>query len=233
MITAILFQVKKMNKFWNWAKDGSGHILKIEGVIADNDTWLENEVTPKFFEKELAACNNEDVTVQINSYGGDVFCAAQIYTDLKNYRGKVEVEIILAASAASVIAMAGDVVLISPTGAIMVHDPSTAIFGNSAEMKKAAEMLDSVKETIINAYQLKTGLSRNRISEMMTAETWLSAKAALDLHFVDKILYTENQHAITDAVIYSEKNFYNRLLKRISPKNSAENFYGRLESRKK
>ena len=222
------------NKFWNWAIDARTHILKIEGAIADNESWLDDDVTPKLFESELNACNSENITVQINSFGGDVFAAAAIYTMLKNYRGKVDVEVILACSAASVIAMAGDEVGISPTGAIMIHDPITMAWGNSEDMQATAKMLDSVKATIINAYQLKTGLSRDKISELMKAETWLSAKAALDLRFVDKILFTDENHIITNtAQIFSEKNYYSDLRKRLAPTNNINNFYKRLESRKR
>ena len=107
---------------------------------------------------------------------------------LRDYPGKVTIKIDgLAASAASVIAMAGDTVLVSPVSMIMIHNPSTVAMGNSAEMQKAIEMLDEVKNSIINAYQVKTGLSRNKLSKLMDEETWMDAGKAVELHFADAV----------------------------------------------
>ena len=100
----------------------------------------------------------------------------------------------LAASAASVVAMAGDETFISPTGMLMVHNPSTMAMGNKADMEKAIELLEEVKESIINAYEEKTHLSRNKIAKMMDDETWLNAKKALQLGFVDGILFTNKEN---------------------------------------
>jgi len=127
--------------------------------------------------------------VWINSPGGDCVAAAQIYNMLTAYNGKVTVKIDgIAASAASVIAMAGDTVLVSPVSMLMIHNPATIAWGDHAEMQKAIDMLSEVKESIINAYVLKTGLSRARLSHLMDAETWMDANKAVELGFADDIM---------------------------------------------
>ena len=170
------------NKFWNWTKDAEtdDRVLRLDGMITD-DEWLADifdSKTAKQFKSELNS-GTGDITVWINSEGGDCFAAAQIYNALKEYRGKIRVLIdAVAFSAASVVAMAGDVVEISPVGLIMVHNPFSWTEGDSAEMRAAAHMLDEVKETIINAYELKTKLPRKKLSQMMDDETFLHAQAA-------------------------------------------------------
>ncbi len=178
-----------MKKFWNWIHDDSGgRVLRLEGPIDEDDFWGDT-VTPQMFRDDLYA-EEGDVTLWINSPGGNVFCAAEIYTMLRDYPGNVTVRIAsIAASAASVVAMAGNLVQISPTGMLMVHDPSTIAMGNARDMEKAITTLNEVKESIINAYAFKTGLSRNRISKLMSDETWLNAKKAVELGFADEILF--------------------------------------------
>ena len=108
---------------------------------------------------------------------------------LRDYKGKVTVKVDgLAASAASVIAMAGNEVLVSPVSMIMIHNPSTIAMGDTAEMQKAIEMLSEVKASIINAYQEKTGLSRNKLSKLMDEETWMDAGKAVELHFANGVI---------------------------------------------
>lgn len=180
-----------MNKFWNWIKDeDGGRTLRLEGPI-DNENFWGDEITPQMFRDELEA-GDGDVTVWINSPGGNVFAAAEIYTMLREYAGKITVKIAsIAASAASVIAMAGDRVQMSPTALLMIHDPSTIAMGNARDMEKAIDTLNEVKESIINAYAAKTGLRHSKISDLMESETWMNAKKALDLGFCDEILYTD------------------------------------------
>ena len=141
-----------MKKFWNWIHDdGGGRILRLEGPI-DSESFWGDEITPAMFREDLEA-EDGDVTVWINSPGGNVFAAAEIYTMLRDYAGKVTVKIAsLAASAASVVAMAGDTVQMSPTALLMVHDPSTIAMGNTRDMEKAIAALNEVKEAIVNAY---------------------------------------------------------------------------------
>ena len=178
-----------MKKFWNWVHDDSGgRVLRLEGPI-DSENFWGDEITPADFRSELEA-EDGDVTVWVNSPGGNVFAAAEIYTMLKDYAGKVTVKVAsLAASAASVVAMAGDTVLMSPTALLMLHDPSTVAMGNTRDMEKAISTLNEVKESIINAYVAKSGLSRNRVSKLMSEETWLNAKKAVELGFADEVLY--------------------------------------------
>ena len=187
-----------MNKFWDWIRDdGGGRVLRLEGPI-DSESFWGDEMTPKSFREDLYA-EEGDITLWINSPGGSVFAAAEIYTMLRDYPGKVTVCIAsIAASAASVVAMAGDKVQMSPTALLMLHDPSTIAMGNAKDMEKAITTLNEVKESIINAYQFKSGLSRNRISKLMENETWLNAKKAVELGFADEILFEANPSTSTD-----------------------------------
>jgi len=133
-----------------------------------------------------------DVTVWINSPGGDCVAAAQIYNMLREYPGNVTIKIDgIAASAASLISMAGDTVLMSPVSMMMIHNPLTMAIGNADDMQRTIEMLDEVKESIINAYELKTGLSRSKLSHLMDNETWMNATKAVELGFADGILYRD------------------------------------------
>ena len=180
-------------KFWNWVKnegDSQERTLFLNGEISD-ETWYGDEVTPQIFKDELNA-GKGNITVWINSPGGDVFAAAQIYNMLRDYKGAVTVKIDgLAASAASVIAMAGDEVLVSPVAMMMIHNPATIAMGNAKEMERAIGMLNEVKESILNAYETKTGLNRVKLSHMMDEETWFNAKKAVELGFADKILFSD------------------------------------------
>ena len=178
-----------MKKFWNWIHDdGGGRILRLEGPI-DSENFWGDEITPQMFREDLEA-EEGDVTVWINSPGGNVFAAAEIYTMLKDYAGQVTVKVAsLAASAASVVAMAGDTVQMSPTALLMLHDPSTVAMGNTRDMEKAIAALNEVKEAIVNAYAAKSGLRRGRIADLMSEETWLNAKKAVELGFADEVLY--------------------------------------------
>ena len=178
-----------MMKFWNWIHDDSGgRVLRLEGPI-DSESFWGDEITPQMFRDELYA-EEGDITLWVNSPGGNVFAAAEIYTMLRDYPGNVTVRIAsIAASAASVVAMAGNLVQMSPTALIMIHDPSTIAMGNAKDMEKAITTLNEVKESIINAYAYKTGLTRNRISKLMSDETWLNAKKAVELGFADEILF--------------------------------------------
>ena len=220
-----------MKKFWNWKSrkirdQDSGEerierVLFLNGTIAE-ESWYDDEVTPALFKEELMA-GNGDITVWINSPGGDCVAAAQIYNMLMDYPGNVTVKIDgIAASAASVIAMAGTKVLISPVGMLMIHNPATLAWGDSGEMQKAIEMLGSVKDSIINAYEIKTGLSRTKLSHMMDAETWMDAGKAVELGFADGILaraeLTEDVKPITMSMLYSKAAVVNSLMDKIAAK---------------
>jgi ATP-dependent Clp protease protease subunit len=208
-----------MKKFWNWVRDSDEErTLYLNGVISE-ETWWGDEVTPKMFKDELLA-GTGDITVWINSPGGDVFAAAQIYNMLMDYTGKVTVKIDgLAASAASVIAMAGGDVYMSPVSMIMIHNPSTIAIGDSEEMLRAKALLDEVKESIINAYELKTGLSRTKLSHLMDAESWMNANKAIELGFADKIMFMENETPdLTDSLIFSRMAVTNSLISKLPKK---------------
>lgn len=191
-----------MNKFWNWTKneETGERELAIDRAIGGDEncwSWLFDEITPKKFREELNS-GDGDIVVRINSEGGDVFAANEIYNMLKEYRGKVRVVIdAIAASAASVIAMSGDVIEISPVGMIVIHNPWTGTVGDADEFKTVANQLESIKENIINAYELKTHLSRTKLAKMMDEETFIHARKAVELGFADKIIGEENLSAGT------------------------------------
>ncbi len=189
-------------KFWNWVRNEDGtRILTIDGVIAE-ESWFDDDVTPKLFREQLNA-GTGDVVIYVNSPGGDCVAASQIYTMLMEYKGRVTVKIDgIAASAASVIAMAGTEVLMAPTSLMFVHNPLTVAIGDSEEMQKAIAMLGEVKESIISAYELKTGMSRLKISNLMDAETWLNAQKAIELGFADGML-TRAPERVTDLTVNS------------------------------
>lgn len=192
--------------FWNFLKNEENEEeidLRIDGDIAmDDDFWSMlfgmESVTPKGFMSELSQYKGKDINVWINSYGGDVYAASRIYTALKEHKGNVKVKIDgVAISAASVIAMAGDEVLMSPTSILMIHNPWGNFQGEAKDLRHGADVLDEVKDTIINAYQLKSKKSRGKISQMMDEETWMSCKKAVSEGFVDGMLYSESKEEPT------------------------------------
>lgn len=194
--------------------------LFLNGTIAE-DSWFDDDVTLQMFKEELMD-GSGDITVWINSPGGDCVAAAQIYNMLREYDGNVTVKIDgIAASAASVIAMAGDKVLMSPVSMMMIHNPMTIAFGDSGEMQKAIDMLAGVKDSIINAYELKTGLSRTRLSHLMDAETWMDANKAIELGFADEII---KRNSAVDlevpqiSMLYSKTAVVNSLMDKIAEK---------------
>ena len=219
-----------MKKFWNWTNQAptetepEQRILTLNGTIAE-ESWFDDDITPQLFREELNA-GSGDITVWINSPGGDCVAAAQIYNMLMDYRGSVTVKIDgIAASAASVIAMAGTRVLVSPVSMLMIHNPATMAMGDAAEMQKAIAMLDEVKESIINAYEIKTGMSRAKLSHLMDAETWMDARKAVELGFADDILKRAEADEVLeditppqDSVPFSEAAVMNSLMEKIAAK---------------
>ena len=216
-----------MKKFWKWKNQAqtettpAERTLFLNGTIAE-ESWFDDDVTPQLFKDELMA-GSGNITVWINSPGGDCVAAAQIYNMLMDYKGNVTVKIDgIAASAASVIAMAGSKVLMSPVSMMMIHNPMTIAFGDSAEMQKAIEMLGSVKDSIINAYEIKTGLSRAKLSHLMDAETWMDANKAVELGFADEVIKrsgdTEEVDTPAVSMLYSKANVVNSLMDKIAQK---------------
>ena len=210
----------KNKKFWNWARDAdeSGErVLYFDGEISD-ETWWGDEITPAVFKSELFS-DKGDITIWLNSPGGDCIAASQIYAMLMDYPHNVTVKIDgIAASAASVIAMAGTKVLMAPTALMMVHNPLTIAIGDTDEMQKAILMLDEVKESIINAYQVKTNQSRAKISHWMDAETWMNANKAIELGFADGVLEDSKRHQSTPTYAFSRRAVTNSLLDKVKTK---------------
>ena len=206
-----------VNKFWAWVqKEDSGErTLYLEGVIAE-ESWFEDDVTPAAFKADLFS-GSGPITLHINSPGGDCIAASQIYTMLMDYPHDVNVRIDgIAASASSVIAMAGTKVSMSPTSLMMLHNPFTVALGDSEEMRKAIQLLDEVKESIINAYEIKTGLSRARLSQMMDSETWMNAVKAKELGFCDEVLYQpEKADNVENSFTFSRRAVTNSLLDKL------------------
>ncbi len=212
----------KTRKFWNWADQAGGdqsgeRVLELYGTIAE-ESWFDDDVTPQMFRDELFA-GNGDVVIWLNSPGGDCIAASQIYSMLMDYPGNVTVKIDgIAASAASVVAMAGSKVLMAPTALMMIHNPMTAAFGDHEDMQKAIEMLSEVKESIINAYEIKTGLSRAKISHLMDSETWMNAGKAIETGFADGILIDEKLTAEMPAYAFSDRAVEAALLNKLTAK---------------
>lgn len=213
--------------FWNF-KNVEGNDqeaeLRISGEIVSNDAvwmyeWFGMEtISPNEFRDELSKYKGKNITVWIDSYGGDVFAAAGIYNLLKQHDGIVHVKIDgKAISAASVIAMAGTTVEMSPVAIMMIHNPLSVAQGDSREMIKMAGILDEVKQTIINAYELKTGRSRSKLSQMMDDETWMGAKTAQKEGFIDGMLFADtgiqnsfefNRMQINNTITESMRGFF-------------------------
>ena len=191
-------------KFWNFVPRSDEETdLFLEGIISE-DSWLDDSITPEEFKAELKNCKG-NIRVIINSPGGDCVAASVIYTALMDYPHDVTVFITgLAASAASVVAMAGTKVIMSPTAMMMIHNPWTLAIGDKEEMKKAVHLLDEVKESIVNAYEIKTGLPRTKIASLMDAETWFSAYKAVELGFADEVAYApESEEDKPDSFMFS------------------------------
>ena len=226
-------------QFWNWVRNEDGtRTLTLDGVIAE-ESWFDDDVTPKIFREQLNA-GTGDIVLWVNSPGGDCVAASQIYTMLMEYKGNVTVKIDgIAASAASVISMAGTEVLMAPTSLLMIHNPLTVAIGDTEEMQKAIAMLDEVKESIINAYELKTGMSRAKLAHHMDAETWMNAQKAIELGFADGMLSRDT--ALPDDIPlnsyqFSRRAVTNSLLSKIPKtehKHPSEPLYQRLNLLKK
>lgn len=203
-----------MKRFWNWSGPQNQRVLTINGTIAE-DSWVDDEVTPQVFQDELSQ-GKGPIDLWLNSPGGDCVAASRIYTMLMNYPDDVNVKIDgIAASAASVIAMAGTKVSMAPTAMIMIHNPLTIVGGQKEDLDQAAQMLAETKESIINAYELKTNLPREKISAMMDDETWMNVNKAIELGFADNMLGQDKD--VTDCYSYSDKQSELVLLNKLKP----------------
>lgn len=167
--------------------------LNLNGYIDDEVLWGD-EITPDALHESLYGQENDqtdDVHIRLNSYGGSCNAATRMFDDLRAYPGKVHITISgTAASAATVLAQAADVLDITPGSLFMIHDPSTAAYGNARDLMDAIRVLEACKESILNVYQTRSKKSRNKLSEMMTATTWMDAREALGNGLVDAIVET-------------------------------------------
>lgn len=185
-------------------------VIEVKADIVDNDTgkfydWIGwDAVYPGKVSTLLDGA--DEVEVNINSNGGDVFAASEIYTLLSQHSGMVTVNIQgLAASAASVIAMAGDVVHISPTAQIMIHKAWTIADGNAGDMAHTSEFLEGIDDSIMNAYVAKTGLDKSELSNMMAKETWLTANQAVDYGFADDVMdFGRSKEPVLNSIGYPQ-----------------------------
>lgn len=203
-----------MKRFWNWSGPQNQRVLTINGTIAE-DSWVDDDVTPQIFQDELNQ-GKGPIDIWLNSPGGDCVAASRIYTMLMNYPDDVNIKIDgIAASAASVIAMAGTKVSMAPTAMIMIHNPLTIVGGQKEDLDQAAQMLAETKESIINAYELKTNLPREKISAMMDDETWMNVNKAIELGFADDMLGQNKD--VTDCYSYSDKQSELVLLNKLKP----------------
>ena len=203
-----------MKRFWNWSGPQNQRVLTINGTIAE-DSWVDDEVTPQVFQDELNQ-GKGPIDIWLNSPGGDCVAASRIYTMLMNYPDDVNVKIDgIAASAASVIAMAGTKVSMAPTAMIMIHNPLTIVGGQKEDLDQAVQMRTETKESIINAYELKTNLPREKISSMMDDETWMNVNKAIELGFADNMLGQDKD--VTDCYSYSDKQSELVLLNKLKP----------------
>ena len=173
--------------------------INIKGAIISNDEqWIydmfEIEATaPKMIDEQLEEAGGEDVILSINSGGGSVFDASEIYTAIRNYPGKTEAQVVgLAASAASFIALAADKTVIAPTGQMMIHNAAMVAMGDHNDMNHAADMLQGINKTIANAYKMKCGMEEEELLALMDKETWITPQMALEYKLVDEIMF-ENQ----------------------------------------
>lgn len=172
-------------KFWEFkaAANGKDHELMVYGDIAE---WW--GVDSKEFNTQLNAIEADNINVRINSYGGEVFTAQAIYSGLRRHKAHITVYIDgIAASAASLIAMAGDTVVMPANSMMMIHNPLTWMGGNANDMREMADVLDKIRDSIVSAYQAKTGMEPEAIIELLDAETWLTAQEAVDYGFADQL----------------------------------------------
>ena len=172
--------------------------IDVKGPIVGNDEkWIYDffgmdATSPKSVLEGIEGASGNDIEININSGGGSVFAGSEIYTALKEYEGDVTVKIVgLAASAASVIAMAGDKVLMSPTAQIMIHNAHVRAQGDYRDMDRTSGILKNVNQTIANAYKMRSNLSDEQLKDMMDEETWLTPQQAQEHGFIDEVMFEQ------------------------------------------
>lgn len=188
-------------KFWSWKDsiESDGAELVIEGDIS-SETWWGDEATPEMLRNELKE-HSGDLTVSLNSGGGDVFAGVAMHNALAQHDGQVTIRVDgLAASIASIIAMAGDKVIMSPGAMMMIHKPWTLAVGDANEMQKVKGVLESIEKAMLPIYTARTGKTEQEIQEMLDAETWMTAEEAVDLGFADEYIKPKNKVSVSDAI---------------------------------
>lgn len=179
-----------LKPFLQLQADGIYELL-IEGIISGEE-WWGDEFTPDMVRDELAKANGKEIRIIINSPGGECFAGAAIYNALLQYSGRKTVRVDgVAASMASVIAMVGDNIQMSPGSTMMIHRPSVMAWGNVKNLEKAIKMLEALEETMIPIYEERTGLSRDEIFTLLDEETWMSPEKAVELGFADSVVVVE------------------------------------------
>lgn len=196
-------QGERKNRFWDFipATATKPPELLLYGAISSNQSWWEDRVTPGQFNKELAALGEDvpEIIVRINSPGGDVFAANAIYTRLKDHPANITVKIDgWAASAATIIAMAGDTIKIAKNGVFMIHDPAMTVYDTFKEedFTKLAQELKVIKQSIVNTYAMKTGRTEQEISNFMSEESWWTGDAAVENGFCDELMFEESKTVV-------------------------------------
>lgn len=174
-------------------------------IVASDDAWFYewfemDHTTPRMITDQLTQANGDDVEIYINSPGGDVWAGSAIYTALREYSGNVTANVVLAASAASVAMCGAKTVMISPTGCVMVHRASTSIWGNKNNFDQVSQMLSSIDEGMANAYEHKTGKSREELLTLMDSETYLNAQQAIENGFADEIMFNQTEKVTASAL---------------------------------
>ncbi len=185
-------------KFYSFAKnEANENELIIDGVIA-SESWFDDEVTPKEFRDELKQYPG-NITVRINSPGGDVFAGVAIYNMLTEHEGQVTVKVDgIAASIASLISMAGDKIVMLPGSMMMVHNPWTFAAGNADDLEQVVESLKKCAESMVPIYVARTGQSEDKIKELLKAETWMTAEDSVELGFADEAIQAKT--SISDSI---------------------------------
>lgn len=184
--------------------------IDVKGAIISNDEqWIYDifgiqATSPSIISNAIKEANGDNLEVYINSGGGSVYDASEIYTELKSYSGNVHTKIVgLGASAASVIAMSGDKVSMAPTGQMMIHNASVSASGDYHAMDKASEFLKNINQSIVNAYKLKSGKSEEELLQLMDNETWLTPQQAIEYNLIDEIMFDDGQLKATASTYQS------------------------------
>lgn len=196
--------------------------INFYGTVVSNDDawfyeWFEMEhVSPRLINEQLKEADGEDVEMYINSGGGDVWAGSEIYTALREYSGNTTAKVVgVAASAASVAMCGAKTVMMSPTAQVMVHRSATVAAGNKNRLDQASQMLNSVDEGMLNAYEHKTGKDRNELLALMDGETFFNAQEAIAHGFADEVMFAQTEKVVASI---SAPQFSTEIMNKIKSK---------------